>query len=70
MIPLAAFAAAAAVDVLVVGMVGDPISLDPHRATDLVSAAIVGNVCEPLGQSSRRRCSNATSVIWLARSNG
>jgi len=32
----------------VVGIVGEPVSLDPHRATDLVSAAIVVNVCEPL----------------------
>ena len=33
---------------LVVGILTDPVSLDPHRATDLVSAAVVGNVCEPL----------------------
>jgi peptide/nickel transport system substrate-binding protein len=33
---------------LVVGILTDPVSLDPHRATDLVSAAIVANVCEPL----------------------
>ena len=26
----------------------DPVTLDPHRATDLVSAAVVENVCEPL----------------------
>jgi peptide/nickel transport system substrate-binding protein len=33
---------------LVVGIVADPVSLDPHRATDLVAAEIVANVCEPL----------------------
>jgi peptide/nickel transport system substrate-binding protein len=35
-------------DMLVVGTLGDPLSLDPHRATDLLSAAIVANVCETL----------------------
>jgi peptide/nickel transport system substrate-binding protein len=35
-------------DTLVVGLTSDPVSLDPHRATDLVSAAVVSNVCEPL----------------------
>src|SRR5262249_43550788 len=34
-------------DTLVVGLTTDPVSLDPHRATDLVSAAVVANVCEP-----------------------
>jgi peptide/nickel transport system substrate-binding protein len=37
-----------AADTLVVGTLMDPPSLDPHRATDVVSAAIVVNVCEPL----------------------
>jgi peptide/nickel transport system substrate-binding protein len=35
-------------DTLVVGLTADPVSLDPHRANDLVSAAVVSNVCEPL----------------------
>ena len=39
---------AAATDTLVVGTLADPVSLDPHRATDLVSAAVISNVCEPL----------------------
>ena len=39
---------ALAAQTLVVGMLTDPVSLDPHRATDLVSAAMVANVCEPL----------------------
>ena len=37
-----------AADTLVVGTLADPVSLDPHRATDLVSAAVISNVCEPL----------------------
>jgi len=43
-----AFLLAATADTLVVGLLTDPASLDPHRATDLVSAAVVVNVCEPL----------------------
>jgi peptide/nickel transport system substrate-binding protein len=39
---------ALAAHTLVVGVLTDPVSLDPHRATDLVSAAVVANVCEPL----------------------
>ncbi|HVR71877.1 MAG TPA: ABC transporter substrate-binding protein [Vicinamibacteria bacterium] len=35
-------------DTLVVGTLADPVSLDPHRATDLVAAAVLSNVCEPL----------------------
>jgi peptide/nickel transport system substrate-binding protein len=45
---LASLLLAAAADTLVVGLLADPGSLDPHRATDLVSAAVVVNVCEPL----------------------
>jgi peptide/nickel transport system substrate-binding protein len=39
---------ATAADTLVVGLLADPGRLDPHRATDLLSAAVVVNVCEPL----------------------
>lgn len=35
-------------DTLVVGVLSEPVSLDPHRATDVVSAAVVASVCEPL----------------------
>src|SRR5262249_37682624 len=49
---IAAAALAAAVlggpDTLVVGTLADPVSLDPHQATDLAAAAIVSNVCETL----------------------
>ena len=49
MTPLVALALlAGSADTLVVGLLADPVSLDPHRATDLVSAAIVSNVCETL----------------------
>ena len=41
-------AAVLSAQTLVVGILTDPVSLDPHRATDFVSAAIVANVCEPL----------------------
>ena len=44
LLPLALLAA----ETVVVGTLADPVSLDPHRATDLVSAAIITNVCDPL----------------------
>jgi peptide/nickel transport system substrate-binding protein len=67
--PLALALAAAAMDALVVGLVGEPISLDPHRATDLVSAAIVGNVCEPLVRYSAdgMRPEPALATAWATR---
>jgi peptide/nickel transport system substrate-binding protein len=43
-----ALAAVAAPDTLVVGTLSDPAGLAPHRATDLVAAEIVANVCETL----------------------
>lgn len=45
---LALALAATPADTLVVGILSDPVSLDPHRATDIVGAAIVSNVCEGL----------------------
>jgi ABC-type transport system substrate-binding protein len=45
---LAAASPAPRADAVVVGLLASPPSLDPHRATDLVSAAIVSNVCEGL----------------------
>jgi peptide/nickel transport system substrate-binding protein len=67
--PLAAAVLAAAIDALVVGIVGDPVSLDPHRATDLVSAAIVGNVCEPLVRYSADGAhpEPALATAWATR---
>ena len=69
MTPLAVALAAAAIDTLVVGIVGGPVSLDPHRATDLLSAAIVGNVCEPLVRYSAdgARPEPALATTWATR---
>ena len=69
MTPLAVALAAAAIDTLVVGIVGGPVSLDPHRATDLLSAAIVGNVCEPLVRYSAdgARPEPALATAWATR---
>ena len=35
-------------DTLVVGILTDPLTLEPHQATDLVSTAVIANVCETL----------------------
>jgi len=69
MTSLAAIFTAAAIDVLVVGIVGEPLTLDPHRGTDLVSAAIVGNVCEPLVRYSADgiRAEPALATAWATR---
>ncbi len=45
---LAALAATAPAETLVIGTLADPAGLAPHRATDLVAAEIVANVCETL----------------------
>jgi peptide/nickel transport system substrate-binding protein len=62
---------AAPADILVVGTLADPLSLEPHRATDLPSAAIVANVCETLvryrADGTRPEASLATT--W-ANANG
>jgi peptide/nickel transport system substrate-binding protein len=58
---------AAPADALVVGILADPVSLDPHLATDLVSGAIVANVCETL---VRQRASGgpeaALATTWAS----
>jgi peptide/nickel transport system substrate-binding protein len=41
-------AAASTSDTLVIGLTADPVTLAPHRATDLVSAAVVANACDTL----------------------
>ena len=48
---------------------GEPVTLDPHRATDLVSAAIVVNVCEPLVRYSPdgTRAEPALATTWATR---
>jgi len=56
---------AAPPDTLVVGTLADPLSLEPHRATDLLSAAIIANVCETLvsyhADGTRPKASLATT---------
>jgi peptide/nickel transport system substrate-binding protein len=63
--------AAAPPDTAVVGTLADPVSLDPHRATDLVSAAVTSNVCEPLvrvtADGSRHEAALATT--WATVDN-
>jgi peptide/nickel transport system substrate-binding protein len=53
-------------DALVVGTLADPVSLDPHRATDLVSAAVIANVCEPLVRyrSDGSRAEGVLATAW------
>jgi ABC-type transport system substrate-binding protein len=68
---LLALLLAAPTDTLVVGTLADPVSLEPHRATDLVSIAVLGNICEPLvryrADSDRPEPALATS--WATRDN-
>jgi len=56
-------------DTLVVGTLADPVSVEPHRATDLVGAEIVASVCETLvrqrGGSLQPEAGLATS--WATR---
>jgi peptide/nickel transport system substrate-binding protein len=56
---------AGSADTLVVGHLADPVTLFPHRATDLVSQAVVINVCETLvrqrGEDGRVEAALATS---------
>jgi len=62
-------AAVAATDTLVVGTLVDPVSLDPHQATDLVAAAIVSNVCETLvrWRPDGSRPEPALATTWATR---
>lgn len=57
---------APSLDTLVVGTLADPVTLRPHQATDLVSAAVVGNVCEPLVRyrAGRVRPEAALATSW------
>ena len=63
-LPLLALLAGTA-DTLVVGLLADPVTLFPHRATDLVSQAIVVNVTDTLvrqrGEAGRPEAALATT---------
>lgn len=56
-------------DTIVVGTLADPLTLDPHRATDLTSAAIIVNVCEPLVRVRPEggRPEAALATTWATR---
>jgi peptide/nickel transport system substrate-binding protein len=58
-------------DTLVVGILADPVSLEPHHASDLVSEAVVANVCETLvrfrDQGNRPEAALATSWATVDR---
>lgn len=62
---------AAPADTLVVGTLADPVTLEPHRATDLVSIAVLGNVCEPLVRyrADGDRPEPALATSWATRDN-
>ena len=53
-------------DTLVVGVLADPVTLVPHQATDLVSSAIVGHVCETLVRyhADGRRPEAVLATTW------
>ncbi len=69
--PSATTPAPAKGDTLVVGLLADPVSLDPHRATDLVSAAVIANVCETLVRQrpGSPRPVPALATTWATRDN-
>ena len=64
---LLATLALATVDTLVVGILADPVSLDPHRATDLVSAAIVSNAWSASAQHTTANPSSASTALTSSR---
>ena len=57
------------VDTLVVGTLAEPVSLEPHRATDLVGAEIVASVCETLVRlhPGSLRPRGALATTWATR---
>jgi peptide/nickel transport system substrate-binding protein len=61
--------AEAPVDTLVVGTLAVPVSLEPHRATDLVGAEIVATVCETLVRlrPGSLQPEGALAVTWATR---
>ena len=58
-------------DTLVVGTLSDPVTLDPHRATDLVSIAVVANVCESLVRfgPTASHATPALATTWATPDN-
>jgi peptide/nickel transport system substrate-binding protein len=68
---LVALLLATSLDTLVVGDLADPVSLDPPRATDFVSASIVANVCDTLVRWKRdgSRPEAALATTWATADN-
>jgi peptide/nickel transport system substrate-binding protein len=66
---LAALLAVAPADTLVVATLADPVSLEPHRATDLVGVEIVATVCETLVRQRTGALppEAALAVTWATR---
>jgi len=58
--------ASARADTLVVGTLTEPVSLEPHQATDLVGSEIVANVCETLVRirPGSRRPEGVLATTW------
>jgi ABC-type transport system substrate-binding protein len=56
---------------VVVGLLADPVTLDAHRATDIVSGAILVNVCEPLVRlrDAGSRPEPALATTWATLDN-
>lgn len=56
---------------LVVGLLADPVTLDAHRATDLVSQEVLANVCEPLVRlrPEGARGEPVLATTWATRDN-
>ncbi|HSD26777.1 MAG TPA: ABC transporter substrate-binding protein, partial [Vicinamibacteria bacterium] len=61
-----ALSAASGPETLVVGVLADPVTLVPHRASDIVGSAIVGSVCETLVRyrSDGRRPEATLATTW------
>jgi len=62
-------AAAAPLDTLVIATRTDPVSVEPHKATDLVGAEIVSSVCETLvwQRSGSLGAEAALATSWATR---
>lgn len=68
---LLAMLLAVSTDSLVVGLLVDPVTLDPHQATDLVSAAVVANTCDTLigFRTRRHKPEAALATTWATVDN-
>lgn len=67
----AAALATSGADTVTVGLLADPVSLDPHQATDLVSAAVVANTCDTLVRfrAKGHRAETALATTWATVDN-